>query len=133
MEEGVIASWLVKVGDEVSSGDILAEVETDKATMELENYVDGTVLYIGAEAGNSVPIDGVIAVIGDKDADFQKLIDAQNSKKSGGDKKSSDSSKKEDKKADKPKADELKTNRILPKPDNTKMPVAEGGSSDKSA
>ena len=49
MTEGVIASWLKKVGDQVSSGDILAEVETDKATMELESYEDGTILYIGVQ------------------------------------------------------------------------------------
>jgi pyruvate dehydrogenase E2 component (dihydrolipoamide acetyltransferase) len=49
MEEGVIASWLVKVGDKVKSGDILAEVETDKATMELESYEDGTILHLGVK------------------------------------------------------------------------------------
>ena len=80
MEEGVIASWLVKVGDEVASGDILAEVETDKATMELENYEDGKVLYIAAEAGSSIPVDGVIAIIGEDGADYQKLLDAQKAK-----------------------------------------------------
>jgi len=80
MTEGVIASWLVKVGDTVESGDILAEVETDKATMELENYTDGTILYIGAEAGQGVPIDGVIAIIGESNADFQKLLDAEKAK-----------------------------------------------------
>lgn len=76
MEEGVIASWLKKVGDTVKSGDILAEVETDKATMELESYEDGTLLYIGVEAGSSVPVDGVIAIIGEKGADYQKLLKA---------------------------------------------------------
>lgn len=81
MLEGTIASWLKKVGDKVKSGDILAEVETDKATMELEAYEDGTLLYIGVEAGNSVKVDEIIAVIGDKDADFKTLIAAQ---KSGG-------------------------------------------------
>ena len=74
MEEGVIASWLKKVGEEVSSGDILAEVETDKATMELEAYEDGTLLYTAVEAGAGVPVDGVIAIIGEKGADFQTPI-----------------------------------------------------------
>lgn len=78
MQEGVIASWLKKVGDEVSSGDILAEVETDKATMELESYDDGTLLYTAVEAGNSVPVDGVIAIIGEKGADFEALLKAEN-------------------------------------------------------
>lgn len=77
MEEGIIASWLVKEGDVVASGDILAEVETDKATMELESYEDGTLLYIGAEAGSSVPIDGIIAIIGEKDADWKTLLKAE--------------------------------------------------------
>jgi pyruvate dehydrogenase E2 component (dihydrolipoamide acetyltransferase) len=80
MTEGVIASWLKKVGDEVKSGDILAEVETDKATMELESYEDGTLLYIGAEAGDSVAIDGVIAIIGEKGADYETLLKAEASK-----------------------------------------------------
>ncbi|RTQ47808.1 pyruvate dehydrogenase complex dihydrolipoamide acetyltransferase [Hymenobacter gummosus] len=77
MTEGVIAAWLKKVGDKVKSGDVLAEVETDKATMELENYEDGTLLYIGAKDGESVPVDGVLAVIGEEGADVQALIGGQ--------------------------------------------------------
>ena len=77
MQEGVIASWLKKEGDEVSSGDILAEVETDKATMELEAYEDGVLLHIAVKAGESVVIDGPIAVIGEKGADWKKLLEAQ--------------------------------------------------------
>jgi pyruvate dehydrogenase E2 component (dihydrolipoamide acetyltransferase) len=80
MTEGVIASWLKKVGDEIKAGDIIAEVETDKATMELESYDDGILLHIGVEAGEAVEIDGVIAVIGEKGADFQTLIKAHKSK-----------------------------------------------------
>jgi pyruvate dehydrogenase E2 component (dihydrolipoamide acetyltransferase) len=79
MQEGTIATWLKKVGDAVKSGEIIAEVETDKATMELESYEDGVLLYIGVEAGNSVAVDGVIAVIGEKGADFQTLLKAQQS------------------------------------------------------
>src|SRR5919112_1135476 len=74
MTEGTIASWQKKVGDKVKSGDILAEVETDKATMELESYEDGTLLYIGVEAGNSVVVDGVLAIIGEEGADYQQLL-----------------------------------------------------------
>jgi pyruvate dehydrogenase E2 component (dihydrolipoamide acetyltransferase) len=77
MTEGVIAGWLKKVGDKVKSGDILAEVETDKATMELDNYEDGTLLYIGAEKGQAVPIDGIIAIIGEAGANFQAILDAE--------------------------------------------------------
>lgn len=74
MQEGTISAWLKKVGDVVKTGEIIAEVETDKATMELESYEDGVLLYIGVEAGGSVPVDGVIAVIGEKGADFQSLL-----------------------------------------------------------
>lgn len=80
MTEGVIASWHKKVGDSVKAGDILAEVETDKATMELESYEDGTLLYIGVQEKESVPVDGIIAVIGKKGEDFEALL----SDKSGG-------------------------------------------------
>jgi pyruvate dehydrogenase E2 component (dihydrolipoamide acetyltransferase) len=75
MTEGVIASWLKKEGDKVSSGDILAEVETDKATMELESYEDGTLLYIGPKKGDSVPVDAVIAILGKEGEDIAGLLD----------------------------------------------------------
>jgi len=81
MTEGTIAAWHKKVGDNVKSGDILAEVETDKATMELEAYEDGVLLYVGVEEGHSVAVDGVIAVIGEKGADYEKLLAAQKSAK----------------------------------------------------
>lgn len=74
MEEGVIAAWHVKVGDVVKSGDILAEVETDKATMDMESYNEGTILYIGVEKGQAVAIDAVIAVIGAQGEDYSSLI-----------------------------------------------------------
>jgi pyruvate dehydrogenase E2 component (dihydrolipoamide acetyltransferase) len=77
MTEGVIVAWLKKVGDVVKSGDILAEVETDKATMELENYEDGTLLYIGAKEGEAVAVDGVIAIIGEAGANYQALLNGQ--------------------------------------------------------
>ncbi|WP_338870029.1 pyruvate dehydrogenase complex dihydrolipoamide acetyltransferase [Spirosoma sp. SC4-14] len=74
MTEGVIAEWHKKVGDKVKSGDVLAEVETDKATMDLESYEDGTLLYIGVEKGASVPVDGVLAVIGAEGEDYKALL-----------------------------------------------------------
>lgn len=73
MEEGNIVSWQKKVGDTVKSGDVLAEVETDKATMELESYFNGFMLYIAVESG-AVPVDGIIAVIGDKDEAYAHLL-----------------------------------------------------------
>lgn len=75
MTEGVIAEWHKKVGDKVKSGDVLAEVETDKATMDLEAYDEGTLLYIGVEKGASVPVDGVLAVIGADGEDYKSLLD----------------------------------------------------------
>src|SRR5690554_5359862 len=83
MQEGTIAAWLKKEGDEVKSGDILAEVETDKASMELESYDDGVLLHIGVNEGDSVEIDGVIAVIGEKGADYQTLLKAHQAKTAG--------------------------------------------------
>lgn len=74
MVEGVIAKWLKKVGDVVKSGDIIAEVETDKATMELENYEDGTILYIGAKEGEGVIVDGIIMIVGEPGTDFQPIL-----------------------------------------------------------
>lgn len=76
MVEGVIANWLKKEGDVIKSGDIIAEVETDKATMELENYEDGTLLYIGIKAGEAVPVDGIIAVVGTPGEDYSALLQA---------------------------------------------------------
>ena len=74
MTEGVIVRWNVKVGDTVKSGDILAEVETDKATMDMEVYAKGTVLHLIIEEGNAVPVDGAIAVVGAPGEDFQALL-----------------------------------------------------------
>jgi pyruvate dehydrogenase E2 component (dihydrolipoamide acetyltransferase) len=76
MLEGVIANWLKKEGDVIKSGDIIAEVETDKATMELENYEDGTLLYIGVKVGEAVPVDGIIAIVGTPGEDYSALLAA---------------------------------------------------------
>ncbi len=66
MEEGVIAAWHKNVGDAVKKGDILAEIETDKATMELESYKNGTLLHIGAQKGEKIPVNGLLCIIGEK-------------------------------------------------------------------
>ncbi|HLT81982.1 MAG TPA: pyruvate dehydrogenase complex dihydrolipoamide acetyltransferase [Cyclobacteriaceae bacterium] len=83
MDEGVIAAWHKKVGETVKSGELLAEVETDKATMDYESYSEGTLLYQGAEAGQAVPVNGVLAIIGEKDADWQTLLKAHQQKADG--------------------------------------------------
>ncbi|MEZ5014033.1 MAG: biotin/lipoyl-containing protein [Chitinophagales bacterium] len=74
MTEGTFVQWFKKVGDTVKNGDILAEVETDKATMELENYVKGTLLYIGVEKGASAKVDQVIAIVGKEGEDYTQLL-----------------------------------------------------------
>lgn len=76
MEEGTVASWLKKVGDIVNEGDILAEIETDKATMEFEAFYNGTLLYVGIQEGESAPVDSLLAIIGDKDTNVDQAIAA---------------------------------------------------------
>ena len=80
MEEGIISRWLKKVGDQVNSGDILAEVETDKATMELESYDDGILLHIGVKNGESVPVNDVIAIIGEKGENIKEILKEEETK-----------------------------------------------------
>lgn len=74
MTEGVVAAWHKKVGDKVKSGDLLAEIETDKATMEFESFQDGVLLYIGVEKGGSAPVDSVLAILGKEGEDFAALL-----------------------------------------------------------
>ena len=75
MEEGTVSTWLVNVGDVVKEGDILAEIETDKATMEFESFHEGTLLYIGINVGETAKVDSLLAVIGDPDSDYKSAID----------------------------------------------------------
>lgn len=74
MEEGTVASWLKKVGDKIEEGDILAEIETDKATMEFESFNEGTLLHIGIQEGETAKVDTLLAIIGDKDEDISDLL-----------------------------------------------------------
>lgn len=74
MTEGVVAQWLKKVGDKISEGDILAEIETDKATMEFESFNAGTLLYIGLKDGESAPVDSLLAIIGEEGEDIDAII-----------------------------------------------------------
>ncbi|TCI92640.1 pyruvate dehydrogenase complex dihydrolipoamide acetyltransferase [Tenacibaculum sp. M341] len=76
MEEGVVASWLKKVGDKIEEGDILAEIETDKATMEFESFHEGTLLHIGVQEGEGAPVDTLLAIIGDEGEDFSALLNS---------------------------------------------------------
>ena len=74
MTEGTVATWLKKVGDKVSEGDILAEIETDKATMEFESFNEGTLLHIGIPAGETAPVDSLLAIIGNEGEDITALL-----------------------------------------------------------
>jgi len=85
MEEGVIASWQKNVGDAVKKGDVLAEIETDKATMELESYKNGTLLHQGAQKGEKVPVNGLLCIIGEKGkVDVDAIVAAAKSGVTGG-------------------------------------------------
>ena len=75
MEEGTVASWLKKKGDKVEEGDILAEIETDKATMEFESFYEGTLLHIGIQEGETAKVDALLAIIGDEGEDISGLLD----------------------------------------------------------
>ena len=99
MTEGTVATWLKKVGDKISEGDILAEIETDKATMEFESFNSGTLLHIGIDEGETAPVDSLLAIIGEEGEDISELLKE----------KSSTENKSEDKKESEDKADALKT------------------------
>jgi len=84
MTDGVIASWQKKVGDPVKKGEVLAEIETDKATMELESYKNGTLLYIGAEQGEKIAVNDLLCIIGDKGkVDIDKIVNAAKAQTGG--------------------------------------------------
>src|ERR1700749_1895106 len=100
MTEGVIAAWHKKVGDQVKKGDLLAEVETDKATMELESYKDGTLLHIGIDKGGKLQVNDLLAIIGKPGEDISGLV------KGGGE--GAAPAKEESAKEEKPKKEEAK-------------------------
>ncbi len=76
MEEGTVATWLKKVGDKIEEGDILAEIETDKATMEFESFYEGTLLHIGVQEGETTKVDQLLAIIGEEGEDVSALLNA---------------------------------------------------------
>lgn len=80
MTEGVIAEWHKKVGDTVKADDVIAEVETDKATMEVMGYVEGTLLYIGVEKGKAAKVNGIIAIVGKPGEDYSSLLEGEGKK-----------------------------------------------------
>lgn len=82
MTEGVVATWLKKVGDTIKEGDILAEIETDKATMEFESFHSGTLLHIGIQEGETAPVDSLLAIIGKQGEDISSLLNNSTPKES---------------------------------------------------
>ena len=98
MEEGTVATWLKKVGDTVNEGDILAEIETDKATMEFESFYEGTLLHIGIQEGETAPVDTLLAIIGKEGEDISDLLKGKSSeeKETDTDNKSKEQEKAED-------------------------------------
>ncbi len=82
MTEGVVAKWLKKVGERIEEGDILAEIETDKATMEFESFNEGTLLHIGLQEGETAPVDSLLAIIGEEGEDFSALLNGENTSES---------------------------------------------------
>src|SRR5690554_6430693 len=75
MTDGVVAEWHKKVGDNVEAGELLAEIETDKATMEFESFQDGVLLHIGVEKGSSAPVDSILAILGEEGEDISGLLE----------------------------------------------------------
>lgn len=84
MTEGVVSKWHKKVGDKIKSGDLVADIETDKATMEFESYQEGVLLYIGVDEGKAAPVDGVLAILGKEGEDFSKLLEEERKKVGNG-------------------------------------------------
>jgi pyruvate dehydrogenase E2 component (dihydrolipoamide acetyltransferase) len=80
MTEGVVAKWHKKVGDNIKSGELVAEIETDKATMEFESYQEGVLLYRGVEEGKAAPVDGILAILGKAGEDYKPLLEAEKAK-----------------------------------------------------
>src|ERR1043165_4575195 len=99
MTEGVVAKWHKKVGDKVKSGELLADIQTDKATMEFESFQDGTLLHIGVQEGKGAPVDSILAILGKGGEDVSAIIEAEKNKGAESSKESSktESKKEEDK------------------------------------
>jgi pyruvate dehydrogenase E2 component (dihydrolipoamide acetyltransferase) len=132
MEEGTVATWLKKVGDKITEGDILAEIETDKATMEFESFHEGTLLHIGIQEGETTKVDELLAIIGEEGEDISDLIkggttskekndDLSASKEENKETDNSEDSKKEDKKSEKKDIEE-ESNDTSDKSTSNKLP-----------
>lgn len=126
MTEGVIAAWHKKVGDTVKKGDLLAEIETDKATMELESYKDGTLLHIGSEKGGKLQVDDLLAIVGKPGEDISSLL--KRNKEQGTSEKAQGTSEKDEGTKDKAQATSNKkqdTKETSPATEKKSTPVAD--------
>ena len=126
MEEGTVATWLKSVGDDVEEGEILAEIETDKATMEFESFYSGKLLHIGIDEGESAPVDDVLAIIGPDGTDVDEIL--KNLKSGDSDKKSSDKKSKSQDKGGQDSSDDAKDKKIeTPQGDKSSKSTDEDG------
>ncbi|MBL6657550.1 MAG: pyruvate dehydrogenase complex dihydrolipoamide acetyltransferase [Flavobacteriales bacterium] len=119
MTEGVVAKWHKNVGDQVSEGDLLAEIETDKATMEFESFQEGFLLHIGVAEGAKAPVDRILAILGEKGEDITELLKVE----AAPEPKKEESAKAAPKAVEKPKTEEVKT--AAPAPTKTKETTVE--------
>lgn len=111
MTEGTVSKWLKKVGDKVKAGEILAEIDSDKATMEFESFYDGTLLYIGTPDKKSAPVDSILAIIGKEGEDVSKIIEEEKKKQPAKDEVKVEPKKEEAKRVD-PKKEERKVETV---------------------
>ena len=110
MTEGVVAKWHKNVGDQVSEGDLLAEIETDKATMEFESFQEGFLLHIGVAEGAKAPVDTILAILGEKGEDITELLKVE----SAPEPKKEEPAKQAPKSVDTPKVEEVKVTAPIP-------------------
>lgn len=106
MEEGTVAKWHKKIGDKVAEGDLLAEIETDKATMEFEAFQEGTLLHIGVEEGDTAPVDSILAILGEEGEDIKALLSGDAGTKSDSEAAAPEETKSEAKAEEEPSAED---------------------------
>lgn len=127
MEEGVIAEIHVKEGEQLKSGDVIAEVETDKATMEWESFVDGHILHLAVKSGDAVPVDGMVAILGKEGEDYKELLEEEKKKAAEGASSEAEEEKKEETPAPQPAASAQPSPTPTPQP--TPSPAAQPAAS----
>ncbi len=127
MEEGTVAKWLKKEGDKVEEGDILAEIETDKATMEFESFYEGTLLKIGIQEGETAPVDALLAIIGEEGEDISGLMENKGKEEKTEEKEEDSDSPEQDKKqeSNKEKGEEKESSDEANAEDNTGKDIPE--------